>query len=164
MMEGFEQIKVDVGGGVTLRVRHGGVGTPVVLLHGHPRTHTTWHRVAPLLVAAGPTVVCPDLRGYGQSSKPVTTADHAPYSKRAMAADVLTLMDRLGHERFAVVGHDRGSYVASRLALDAPQAVSSGRPRGTRGPSHPLPCVSRRLKPCNRHAASSASRSSAHCA
>lgn len=80
--------------------------------------------MAPRLAAAGHTVICPDLRGYGQSSKPATTADHSPYSKRAMAADVLTLMRHLGHERFAVVGHDRGSYVASRLAFDAPQAVT----------------------------------------
>lgn len=124
MFEGFDVARVDVGGGVQLRVRSGGSGPPVVLLHGHPRTHTTWHRVAPLLVAAGQTVVCPDLRGYGQSSKPATAADHSPYSKRAMAGDVLGLMRRLGHERFAVVGHDRGSYVAARLALDAPQAVA----------------------------------------
>jgi haloacetate dehalogenase len=68
-------------------------------------------------------VVCPDLRGYGGSSKPATTPDHAPYSKRAMAADVRVLMSQLGHDRFAVVGHDRGSYVATRLALDSPQAV-----------------------------------------
>lgn len=114
---------IDVGG-VRLRVRNGGSGPPVVLLHGHPRTHTTWHRVAPLLVAAGHTVVCPDLRGYGRSSKPATSGDHAPYSKRAMAGDVLALMRRLGHERFAVVGHDRGSYVATRLALDAPAVVT----------------------------------------
>jgi haloacetate dehalogenase len=124
VFENFDKARVDVGGGVQLRVRHGGSGPPVVLLHGHPRTHTTWYQVAPLLVAAGHTVVCPDLRGYGQSSKPATTADHSPYSKRAMASDVRTLMGRLGHERFAVVGHDRGSYVAARLALDAPQAVS----------------------------------------
>jgi haloacetate dehalogenase len=124
VFEGFDESTVDVEGGVRLRCRVGGGGAPVVLLHGHPRTHTTWHRVAPLLRAAGHTVVCPDLRGYGQSSKPATTTDHRPYSKRAMAADVLALMRRLGHERFAVVGHDRGSYVAMRLALDAPQAVS----------------------------------------
>ncbi|MGY1752546.1 alpha/beta fold hydrolase [Blastococcus sp. SYSU D01042] len=96
----------------------------MVLLHGHPRTHTTWHRVAPLLVAAGHTVVCPDLRGYGRSSKPATTPDHAPYSKRAMAGDVVALLRALGHERFAVVGHDRGSYVALRTALDHPAAVT----------------------------------------
>ena len=129
MFEGFRLDHVDVQGGpaaegVRLRVRHGGAGTPVVLLHGHPRTHTTWHRVAPLLVAAGHAIVCPDLRGYGRSSKPATTADHSPYSKRAMAADVVALMRLLGHQRFAVVGHDRGSYVAMRLALDAPDAVT----------------------------------------
>ena len=104
-------------------MRHGGSGPPVLLLHGHPRTHATWHRVAPLL-AAGHTVVCPDLRGYGESSKPPTTPDHEPYSKRAMAGDCVALMRALGHERFAVAGHDRGSYVALRLALDHPEAVT----------------------------------------
>ncbi|MDG4834011.1 alpha/beta hydrolase [Solwaraspora sp. WMMD1047] len=123
MFEGFEERRIDLGA-VTLRVRTGGAGPPVVLLHGHPRTHTTWHRVAPLLVAAGHTVVCPDLRGYGQSDKPPTTPDHAAYSKRAMAGDIVVLMRQLGHDRFAVVGHDRGSYVAYRLALDAPEAVT----------------------------------------
>ncbi|MEE1938930.1 alpha/beta hydrolase [Streptomyces sp. TRM 70361] len=113
----------ETGERTVLRVRHGGSGPPVLLLHGHPRTHATWHRVAPLL-AADHTVVCPDLRGYGQSSKPPTTADHAPYSKRAMARDCLALMRHLGHERFAVFGHDRGSCVAYRLALDAPEAVT----------------------------------------
>jgi haloacetate dehalogenase len=122
--EGFVEQRVDVGEGVRLRVRVGGDGTPVVLLHGHPRTHTTWHRVAPRLVAAGFTVVCPDLRGYGRSTKPPTTPDHAPYSKRAMAGDVVRLMRLLGHERFAVVGHDRGSYVAMRAAMDHPDAVT----------------------------------------
>jgi haloacetate dehalogenase len=121
---GFEESRVDVGDGVVLRVRTGGAGPPVVLLHGHPRTHTIWHRVAPLLVAAGHTVVCPDLRGYGRSSKPPTTEDHAPYSKRAMAGDVVALMRALGHARFAVVGHDRGSYVAMRAALDHPDSVT----------------------------------------
>ena len=121
---GFEESRVDVGGGIVLRVRTGGSGPPVVLLHGHPRTHTTWHRVAPLLVAAGHTVVCPDLRGYGRSSKPAPAADHAPHSKRALAGDVVALMQRLGHDRFAVVGHDRGSYVAMRTALDHPDAVT----------------------------------------
>ena len=125
MFEGFGEQRVDVGGGIELRVRSGGTGPPVVLLHGHPRTHTTWHRVAPLLVAAGHTVVCPDLRGYGRSTKPPTTPDHAPYSKRAMAGDVVALMRSLGHDRFAVVGHDRGSYVALRLALDHPGVVTA---------------------------------------
>ncbi len=122
MFEGFQLEFLDVGE-VTLRVRHGGAGSPVVLLHGHPRTHVTWHKVAPLL-AVQHTVVCPDLRGYGESSKPPTTDDHEPYSKRAMARDVVALMRRLGHERFAVVGHDRGSYVALRAALDQPESVT----------------------------------------
>src|SRR5512132_3953991 len=121
MFEGFRLERVDVGEAV-LRVRHGGAGPPVLLLHGHPRTHATWHRVAPLL-ARSHTVVCPDLRGYGQSSKPPTTPDHRPYSKRAMAGDCLALMAALGHERFAVAGHDRGAYVALRTALDHPAAV-----------------------------------------
>jgi haloacetate dehalogenase len=124
VFEGFAVRWVDVDDGVRLRVRVGGDGPPVVLLHGHPRTHTTWHAVAPLLVAAGHTVVCPDLRGYGRSSAPPPRIDHAQASKRALAADVLELMRRLGHERFAVVGHDRGSYVAFRLAMDHPEAVS----------------------------------------
>lgn len=125
MFEGFSLDRVALVEDVSVRFRVGGSGPPVVLLHGHPRTHTTWHRVAPLLVAAGHTVVLPDLRGYGGSTGPSTTADHAPYSKRAMAGDVLALMRLLGHERFAVVGHDRGSYVAMRLALDAPDAVTA---------------------------------------
>lgn len=122
MFEDFTLERIDVGQ-AELRVRHGGSGPPVLLLHGHPRTHTTWHRVAPLL-AGDHTVVCPDLRGYGESSKPPTTEDHAPYSKRAMAGDGLALMRALGHERFAVVGHDRGSYVATRLALDHPSVIT----------------------------------------
>jgi haloacetate dehalogenase len=121
MFEGFMLDRVDVGD-VAMRVRHGGSGPAVLLLHGHPRTHTTWHRVAPAL-ADTHTVVCPDLRGYGESSKPPTTSDHEPYSKRAMAGDCVALMRALGHERFAVVGHDRGAYVALRAALDHGEAV-----------------------------------------
>jgi haloacetate dehalogenase len=118
---GFTLERVDVGE-ATLRVRHGGSGPPLLLLHGHPRTHTTWHRVAPLL-SRDYTVVCPDLRGYGESSKPETTPDHEPYSKRAMARDMVALMRSLGHDRFAVAGHDRGACVAYRTALDHPEAV-----------------------------------------
>jgi haloacetate dehalogenase len=125
MFDGFSVWFREVADGVSLRGRSGGEGPPVLLLHGHPRTHTTWHRVAPLLVRAGYSVVCPDLRGYGRSSKPQTTPDHEPYSKRAMAIDMISLMRGLGHDRFAAVGHDRGSYVAMRLALDAPEAVST---------------------------------------
>ena len=120
--EGFALEHVDVGE-VTLRVRHGGAGPPLVLLHGHPRTHATWHEVAALL-APRHTVVCPDLRGYGMSTLPPTREDHSQSSKRAMALDVVRLMARLGHERFGVVGHDRGSAVAYRLALDHPGAVT----------------------------------------
>jgi haloacetate dehalogenase len=122
MFDGFRLERVDVGE-AQLRVRHGGTGGAVLLVHGHPRTHATWHRVAPLL-ASDFTVVCPDLRGYGKSSKPPTTSDHAPYSKRAMAGDCVRLMEQLGHDRFAVVGHDRGCYVAFRLALDFPDLVN----------------------------------------
>jgi len=121
MFDGFALDRIDVGE-ATLRVRHGGSGPPVLLLHGHPRTHTTWHRVAPRL-AHEFTVVCPDLRGYGESSAPPTTPDHEPYSKRAMARDCVKLMRTLGHDRFAVAGHDRGAYVATRTALDHPDAV-----------------------------------------
>lgn len=121
MFDGFALTTIETGE-ATLRVRYGGSGPPVLLLHGHPRTHATWHRIAPLL-AGEYTLVCPDLRGYGGSSKPPTTPDHEPYSKRAMARDNLALMRALGHERFAVVGHDRGAYVAFRLAMDHPAAV-----------------------------------------
>jgi haloacetate dehalogenase len=121
MFEGFSLDTIDVGE-ARLRVRHGGAGPALLLLHGHPRTHTTWHRVAPLL-AVEHTVVCPDLRGYGKSSKPPTTTDHEPYSKRAMARDAARLMRELGHERFVVVGHDRGAYAAFRTALDHPDVV-----------------------------------------
>lgn len=119
----FTLASVAVGDGVSLRVRHGGQGPAVVLLHGHPRTHTTWHRVAPLL-ASDFTVVCPDLRGYGQSSKPEPDSNHETYSDRAMASDIVATMELLGHHRFAAVGHDRGSYVAYRTALDHGERVT----------------------------------------
>ncbi|WP_235966473.1 alpha/beta fold hydrolase [Micromonospora rubida] len=122
MFEGFALEEIDVGE-VRLRVRHGGSGPPVVLLHGHPRTHATWHRVAPLL-AREHTVICPDLRGYGGSSKPPSDPGHTTYAKRAMARDVVGLLDALGHDRAAVVGHDRGCYVAMRTALDHPDRVT----------------------------------------
>jgi haloacetate dehalogenase len=97
VFDGFELERIDVGE-AELRVRHGGSGSPLLLLHGHQRTHATWHRVAPLL-ARDHSVVCPDLRGYGASSKPATTPDHEPYSKRAMARDCVALMRALGHDR-----------------------------------------------------------------
>lgn len=101
-----------------LRVRRAGEGPVVLLLHGHPRTGSTWHRVAPELVAAGFTVVVPDLPGYGRSIGPTPTRDHSAHSKRAIAGILATLMLELGYKQYSVVGHDRGSYVGLRLALD----------------------------------------------
>ena len=114
---------IDVGEAV-VHVRHGGQGPVVLLLHGHPRTGATWHRVAPALVERGFRVVVPDLRGYGASRGPEPTADHAPASKRAMSGDLMAMMDALGIQEFSVVGHDRGSYAAFRMALDHPQRLS----------------------------------------
>ncbi|MEZ2132346.1 MULTISPECIES: alpha/beta fold hydrolase [unclassified Sinorhizobium] len=108
--------------GVTLRAALGGKGPPLLLLHGHPQNHVTWRKIAPVL-AERFSIVAPDLRGYGDSSKPDGGEDHINYSKRAMAADVLELMEVLGHSRFPVVGHDRGGRVAHRLALDHPDSV-----------------------------------------
>lgn len=108
--------------GQSFRLRRGGSGPPLLLLHGNPQTHAMWHRVAPVL-AQRFTVIAPDLRGYGFSSKPAVSADHAACSKRAMAADMVALMQGLGHGRFLVVSHDRGARVAQRLALDHPGAV-----------------------------------------
>lgn len=110
--------------GVRINTRVAGEGPPVLLLHGYPQTHLIWHHVAPLL-ADGHTVVLTDLRGYGDSDKPPSDAQHGPYSKRSMARDQLLVMRELGFERFAVAGHDRGGRVAHRLALDHPQAVSA---------------------------------------
>jgi haloacetate dehalogenase len=108
---------------VSINVRYGGAGPPLLLLHGHPQTHVMWHRVAPIL-AERFTVVCPDLRGYGDSDKPAGGDDHTAYSKRALAADQIAVMQALGFERFAVVAHDRGARVALRMALDHPAVVS----------------------------------------
>jgi haloacetate dehalogenase len=122
VFDGFRLERVRLGD-VVLRYRVGGAGPPVVLLHGHPRTHTTWHAVAPRL-AEHHTVVTPDLRGYGASTLPPDAPGHEQSSKRAMAGDVVRLMASLGHDRFAVVGHDRGALVAFRTAMDHPATVS----------------------------------------
>jgi haloacetate dehalogenase len=121
MFDGFVLERIETGE-ATIRVRRGGSGPPLLLLHGHPQTHVMWHLVAPRL-ARDFTVVAMDLRGYGESSKPPTTPDHEPYSKRAMARDALAVMERLGFTRFDVAGHDRGARVAYRLALDRPERV-----------------------------------------
>jgi haloacetate dehalogenase len=122
LFEGFEIADVDAGE-ATIHVRRSGSGPPLLLLHGHPQTGAMWHLVAPRL-AERFTVVVPDLRGYGISSKPPSAPDHEPYSKRAFACDQLEVMRQLGFERFAVAGHDRGGRTAYRMALDAPERVS----------------------------------------
>ncbi|CAA9274744.1 MAG: Putative hydrolase or acyltransferase [uncultured Blastococcus sp.] len=119
---GFSRQRIAGADGVVLDVAVGGSGTPVVLLHGFPQTHLMWRYVA-VDLAADHTVVCPDLRGYGGSDKPADT-DGQTYSKRAMAADVVAAARALGHERFALVGHDRGALVAIRAGLDHPDVVT----------------------------------------
>lgn len=109
--------------GIKLRVATGGSGMPLVLLHGFPETHVAWRYVAPELLK-NYTVVCPDLRGYGQSDKPQGDEKHTNYSKRTMAKDIRELMKKLGHDSFAVAGHDRGGLVGFRLALDYPGVVT----------------------------------------
>lgn len=118
----FQTRHIETEAGVRIHVRTGGQGEPLLLLHGHPQTHAIWHRVAPAL-AQRFSLVIPDLRGYGDSSKPPGEPDHANYSKRTMALDMRRVMQALGHERFRVLAHDRGARVAHRLAVDHPAAV-----------------------------------------
>ncbi|MER6369142.1 alpha/beta fold hydrolase [Streptomyces mirabilis] len=121
---GFDYRRVPVADHVGLHVAVAGSGSPIVLLHGFPQTHLMWRHVATDL-AADHTVICPDLRGYGASDKPVDTgADGNAYAKRTMAADVVSLARALGHERFALAGHDRGALVAIRAGLDHPEAIT----------------------------------------
>lgn len=121
MFESFRTFDIDIGE-VCIHGRIGGEGPPLLLLHGHPQTHVIWHRLAEPL-ARQYTVVATDLRGYGDSSKPPGEADHANYSKRAMAADQVAVMRELGFSRFLLCGHDRGGRVAHRLVMDHPEAV-----------------------------------------
>lgn len=109
-------------GGMAVRFRRGGAGPPLLLLHGNPQTHAMWHKLAPLL-ARTHTVVCADIRGYGQSAKPPASPGSAAYAKREMAKDPHGLMLALGFDRYQVVAHDRGARVAHRLALEYPGAV-----------------------------------------
>jgi haloacetate dehalogenase len=118
---GFASHWIDTDAG-RIFARSGGSGPPLVLLHGFPQTHVCFHRIAPAL-ARTHTVVCPDLRGYGWSSAPTSDPAHETYSKRAMGRDVIAVMEKLGHVRFALAGHDRGARVAYRLALDEPGRV-----------------------------------------
>ena len=101
---------------------HGGNGHPLLLLHGYPQTHVMWHQIAPRL-AEHFHVICPDLRGYGDSSKTEIITDHAPYSKRAMGQDMIDVMTTLGYDQFYAAGHDRGGRVLHRLILDHPEQV-----------------------------------------
>ena len=121
---GFDYRQVPGADGVELNVAVGGSGgQPIVLLHGFPQTHLMWRHVAADL-AAEHTVICPDLRGYGASGKPAEDPDGTTYAKRTMAADVVELARALGHERFALAGHDRGALVAFRAGLDHPETIT----------------------------------------
>ena len=122
IFQGFEARDIDTGE-ATIHMRVAGDGPPLLLLHGYPQTGAMWHAVAPAL-AEDRTVVVPDLRGYGASSKPETTEDHEPYSKRAMARDMVAVMAELGFDTFDLAGHDRGARVSYRLALDHPGSVT----------------------------------------
>ena len=121
LLPGFRWQTIEANG-VAIRAATGGEGPPLLLLHGHPQTHLTWHKIAPQL-ARRFSVVATDLRGYGDSGKPEGGEGHVNYSKRAMAADQVAVMRSLGHERFRLVAHDRGARVSHRLALDHPEAV-----------------------------------------
>lgn len=121
LFEGFETRRI-AGAGAEIFCRIGGSGPPLLLLHGYPQTHAMWHKVAPRL-AEKFTVICADLRGYGDSSKPDSDTAHRVYSKRATAADMVAVMQALGYPRFRLAGHDRGGRVSHRLALDFPAAI-----------------------------------------
>lgn len=122
VIPGFDHVRLPGADGVEIAAAVGGSGSPVVLLHGFPQTHLMWRHVAARL-AADHTVICPDLRGYGASGKPAATGP-GTYAKRAMAADVVAAAAALGHERFALAGHDRGALVAFRAGLDHPETVT----------------------------------------
>ena len=122
MLAGFETRRIETADGVRIHVQTAGDGPPVLLLHGFPQSLLMWRKVAPAL-ATEHRVVALDLRGYGLSDRPPTTPDHAPYAFRAMARDAVDVLQALGIDRVAVVGHDRGGRVAHRLALDHPERV-----------------------------------------
>jgi haloacetate dehalogenase len=122
MYEGFQARRVPTSG-TEIFCRTGGEGPPLLLLHGYPQTHAMWHRVAPAL-ARRFTVVCADLRGYGDSGRPPSDPRHEAYAKRATARDMVEVMAALGHERFMVAGHDRGGRVVHRMCLDHPERVA----------------------------------------
>ncbi len=122
MFDGFDSAEISTKD-TSIFVRRSGSGPPLLLLHGFPQTHLMWRDVAPVL-ARHFTVICADLRGYGRSGCPASALDHAPYSKRTMAHDMISLMETLGFSRFSVAGHDRGGRIAYRMALDYPDRVT----------------------------------------
>nr|WP_288851227.1 alpha/beta hydrolase [uncultured Acidovorax sp.] len=122
LFPGFTARRLPTPDGQHIHTLVGGTGPALLLLHGHPQTSAIWHKVAPKL-AQHFTLVLADLRGYGDSAKPEGDAEHLLYSKRTMAADMLAVMQHLGHPRFTVLAHDRGARVAHRLAADHPAAV-----------------------------------------
>ena len=123
MFENFHRLNVQTTDPeVTINLRYKGDGPPILLLHGNPLTHVHWHLVAPRLAKTF-TVIVPDLRGYGDSSKPKGLEDHTNYSFRRMAQDQVDVMAHLGFKKFCVAGHDRGGRVAHRMALDHPNAI-----------------------------------------
>jgi len=117
----FETTEIKTGDN-TIFIRRYGKGSPLLMVHGFPRTSLMWRYMAPRL-ADSRTVICVDLRGYGRSGVPASAEDHHPYSKRAMANELVAVMDKLGFSRFDLVGHDRGGRVSYRLALDHPEKV-----------------------------------------
>jgi haloacetate dehalogenase len=119
----FKKTKIETSG-AEINLVHGGEGKPLLLLHGYPQTHVMWHLTAPKL-AEHFHVVCMDLRGYGDSSKPESSPDHFTYSKRAMAQDCVEVMESLGYKRFFAAGHDRGARVTHRMALDYPGRIEA---------------------------------------
>ena len=123
LYKNFKHTKIETSG-AEINLVHGGEGKPLLLLHGYPETHVMWHLTAPRL-AESFHVICMDLRGYGDSSKPESTPDHFTYSKRAMAKDCIEVMESLGHKRFFAAGHDRGGRVTHRMALDYPERIEA---------------------------------------
>ncbi|MBX3501120.1 MAG: alpha/beta hydrolase [Alphaproteobacteria bacterium] len=122
MFESFKRQMIDVGE-ARINTLTAGRGAPLLLVHGYPQTHVMWHKIAPRL-AEQFSVVCCDMRGYGDSSVPATTADHSSYAKRAVAADLVKVMEKLGHRTFMIAGHDRGGRVTHRLCLDHAEKVT----------------------------------------
>ena len=123
MFEGFKHVQLSTSDPeVRINLRYAGEGPPLLLLHGNPMTHATWHKLAPLL-ARDFTVVVSDLRGYGDSSKPKGLPDHSNYTFRAMGRDQVEVMEQLGFSRFFLAGHDRGGRTAHRMVLDAPERI-----------------------------------------